>query len=265
MTASTLLNEPIRVIIEPEPAGGAWNMAVDEVLLESALRDGICTLRWYRWREPTLSLGYFQSPDDPLIDDRFTSLPVVRRLSGGGAILHDRELTYSCAIAPAHPLAAEPASLYMKMHAAIVGELARVGVEVAPRGIADKGLDGNFLCFSRGDANDLVLAGHKVLGSAQRRRRGAVLQHGSLLLERSPVAPEYPGIIDLSDVSPPVIDVMRLAAVTADVLGRKAQAGVLTNSEVDRATQLARQAIPTVPPATVVGSNAQLGRAATKS
>jgi lipoyl(octanoyl) transferase len=244
MTASTLWNEPIRVIVEPEPASGAWNMAVDEVLLESALQGGICTLRWYRWREPTLSLGYFQSPDDPLIDDRFADLPVVRRLTGGGAILHDRELTYSCAIGPGHPLAADPSSLYTAMHAAIVAELARVGVAVAPRGVADKGLDANFLCFSRGDANDLVMAGNKVLGSAQRRRRGAVLQHGSLLLERSPVAPEYPGISDLSEVPLTQIDVMRLAAVTADVLGRNAHAGVLTNSEVDRATQLARQAVP---------------------
>lgn len=244
MTASTLLREPIRVIVEAEPASGGWNMAVDEVLLESALRHGVCSLRWYRWREPTLSLGYFQSPDDPLIDDRFTGLPVVRRLSGGGAILHDRELTYSCAIAPRHPLAAEPGSLYTAMHAAIVAELARVGVGVAPRGVADKGLDANFLCFSRGDANDLVIAGHKVLGSAQRRRRGAVLQHGSLLLERSPVAPEYPGIAELSGVPASAIDVMRLVDVTTAVLGQAARPGVLTNSEVDLATQLARQTMP---------------------
>lgn len=264
MTASTLLSEPVRVIVESEPASGAWNMAVDEVLLESALRHGTCTLRWYRWREPTLSLGYFQSPDDPFIDDRFADLPVVRRLSGGGAILHDRELTYSCAIPPGHPLAAEPTSLYTTMHTAIVAELARVGVDVAPRGLPDKGLDANFLCFSRGDANDLVISGHKVLGSAQRRRRGAVLQHGSLLLERSPVAPEYPGIAELSGVSSSTIDLMRLAAATADVLGRTAQAGVLSNSEVDRAAQLARQAIPTAPSPTVVASSSQLGRVATK-
>jgi lipoyl(octanoyl) transferase len=255
---------PIRVIVEPEPASGAWNMAVDEVLLESALRGGICTLRWYRWREPTLSLGYFQSTDDPLIDDRFTGLPVVRRLSGGGAILHDRELTYSCALGPGHPLATEPGALYTAMHAAIITDLARVGVNVAPRGIADKGLDANFLCFSRGDANDLVIAGHKVLGSAQRRRRGAVLQHGSLLLERSPVAPEYPGITELSGVPASAIDVMRLAAATADVLGPDVQAAVLTNSEVDRVSQIARQAIPTAPPNTDFPSSSQFGRAATK-
>jgi lipoyl(octanoyl) transferase len=243
MNASALWSDPIRVIVEPEAASGVWNMAVDELLLESALRHGTCTLRWYRWREPTLSLGYFQSPDDPLIDDRFSALPVVRRLTGGGAILHDRELTYSCAIGPGHPLTADPASLYTAMHAAIVAELDRVGVAVAPRGVADKSLDANFLCFSRGDANDLVIAGHKVLGSAQRRRRGAVLQHGSLLLERSPVAPEYPGIAELSGVTASAIDVMRLAAATADVLGRTAQSGVLTNSEVDRVTQIARQAM----------------------
>lgn len=244
MTGASLPPQPIRVIVDSQPASGAWNMAVDEVLLESALRHGICTLRWYRWREPTLSLGYFQSPDDPLIDDRFCALPVVRRPSGGGAILHDRELTYSCAIGVQHPLAAEPASLYKTIHAAIVAELARVGVAVAPRGIADKGLDANFLCFSRGDANDLVIAGHKVLGSAQRRRRGAVLQHGSLLLERSPVAPEYPGIADLCGVAASAIEVSRLVEVTAAVLGQAARPGVLTNTEIDRVTQLVRQKMP---------------------
>jgi lipoyl(octanoyl) transferase len=243
MTGATTPPRPIRVIVDSRPASGAWNMAVDEVLLESALRDGICTLRWYRWQEPTLSLGYFQSPDDPLIDGRFASLPVVRRLSGGGAILHDRELTYSCAIGPQHPLASDPGSLYSAIHAALVAELQSTGVRVAPRGVVDKGLDGSFLCFSRTDANDLVIDGHKVLGSAQRRRRGAVLQHGSLLLERSPIAPEYPGIADLSAITLSAADAMRLVEATAAVLGRSAGVGVLTNSEIDRATQIARRGL----------------------
>jgi lipoyl(octanoyl) transferase len=241
MTDPSVPPESIRVIVDNRPASGAWNMAVDEVLLESALRNGICTLRWYRWQEPTLSLGYFQSPADPLIDQRFASLPVVRRLSGGGAILHDRELTYSCAIGPQHPLASDPGSLYSAIHAAIVAELQRVGVSIAPRGVADKERDASFLCFSRGDANDLVIAGHKVLGSAQRRRRGAVLQHGSLLLERSPVAPEYPGIADLTAIDLSTIDPMPLVEATAAVLGRASGPGLLTNSETDRATQIVRQ------------------------
>ena len=66
MTASPQQNEPIRVIVESEPMSGAWNMAIDEVLLESALRHGICTLRWYRWREPTLSLSPQREPSSAL-------------------------------------------------------------------------------------------------------------------------------------------------------------------------------------------------------
>jgi len=232
---------PLRLIVEDEPRSGAWNMAIDAVLLDSALQRDVCTLRWYAWEEPTLSLGYFQSPDDPLIDERFSQLPVVRRLSGGGAILHDRELTYSCALPAEHPLARDPSSLYASLHAAIVSTLQQHGIEVAPRGQGDRGLDVNFLCFSRGDANDLVIGGHKILGSAQRRRRGAVLQHGALLLERSPVAPEYPGITDLTGVAVTPEIRAQLVARTAAVIGQQDESGILTDEEVAAATRLARQ------------------------
>src|SRR5262245_32066382 len=86
----------VRLIIDP-PQKGAWNMAVDQALLESAAASGGVALRFYQWSEPTLSLGYFQpiaarSEHPPSLHS-----PVVRRASGGGAILHDRELTYSIA------------------------------------------------------------------------------------------------------------------------------------------------------------------------
>lgn len=235
---ATAWSDVVRVIVEDDANSGPWNMAVDEVLLESALSDGVCSLRWYRWREPTLSLGYFQSPDDPLIDEQFAGLARVRRLSGGGAILHDRELTYSCAIGSQHPLAAHPGELYRLMHATIVGVLENQDVHVAPRGASDRSLDANFLCFSRGDANDLVVDGHKVLGSAQRRRRGAVLQHGSLLLERSPVAPEYPGLLDLTGLVVDDAFCAALANATASVLGGRGERASLTPAEWLRACEL---------------------------
>ena len=78
-------------------------MAVDEALLESAVSQDICTLRWYRWKEPTISLGYFQSNETEVQNDTWKDLPRVRRLSGGGAILHHYELTYSFAIPACHP------------------------------------------------------------------------------------------------------------------------------------------------------------------
>ena len=193
-----------RVIIDPAPRSGSMNMAIDEVLLESALDREIHSLRFYQWSQPTLSLGYFQKPDDPDIPASLRKLPIVRRLSGGGAIVHDDEWTYSCAVPAKSPLAHVPSELYTRMHNAIVNVLHRHGIDAALRGDtkfpddAKQQNDNAFLCFTRGDPNDVMLAGHKILGSAQRRRRGAILQHGSLLWRASEHAPELPGICDLA-------------------------------------------------------------------
>ena len=244
MTAHSDDDAPIvRVLVDEQPASGAWNMAVDALLLEEAVSDGTCALRWYRWEEPTLSLGHFQRLDDPLIEGRFADLPRVRRLSGGGAILHDQELTYSCAVAAEHPLAGRPAAVYERMHAAIIGVLAEFGIAVQPRGRTDRAHDSNFLCFHRHDANDLVYGADKVLGSAQRRRRGAVLQHGSLVLRRSSVAPEFPGILDLCD-DPPAEETLLPALIdaTARVLGEQKTFDRLSDAECRRAADLSRQA-----------------------
>ena len=92
---------PIRCrLLIDAPERGVWNMAIDEALLESAADEScdLVTLRFYRWSEPTLSLGYFQSYEDRNSHEASRSLPVVRRSSGGGALVHDHEWTYSLAI-----------------------------------------------------------------------------------------------------------------------------------------------------------------------
>lgn len=233
----------VRLLVDEQPASGAWNMAVDEVLLTSAVQEGCCSLRWYRWQEATLSLGYFQQADDPLIEDRFDGLPRVRRLSGGGAILHERELTYACALGAHHALALRPLSLYAAMHDAIVRVLSEFGILLRARGETDRSRDAHFLCFNRGDANDLLYRAHKVLGSAQRRRRGAVLQHGSLLLWRSPAAPEFPGILDLCE-SPPQLDVLqaKLIEATTRIIGGTMSNAELTETERRLTSELAARA-----------------------
>ncbi len=187
-----------RVIVEPAPCSGSWNMAVDEVLLEAAAAGEACTLRIYEWDQATVSLGYFQSADDPSLESRFPRLPKVKRLSGGGAILHHHEVTYSMAIPDGHPLAVNPGVLYEEVHRRVIAMLAGLGVEVRLRGVPIQLATEPFLCFSRGDARDIVLGPHKIMGSAQRRRRGAVLQHGALLLSRSEHAPEFPGLAELA-------------------------------------------------------------------
>ena len=83
-----------RLIIDP-PAAGSWNMAVDEALLRSAGESRQLTLRVYQWEQPTLSLGYFQAHERPAEHAASQPCPVVRRATGGGAIVHDREITYS--------------------------------------------------------------------------------------------------------------------------------------------------------------------------
>lgn len=194
-------------------------MAVDEALLEAAAHEEVATLRLYQWQEPTLSLGYFQRSAERLAHTASRDAAVVRRQSGGGALIHDRELTYSLTLPAAHPWARDSQQLYYTVHRAIVGLLVRL---LGPRA-ADWTLDlraaGSdlpadaepFLCFQRRAAGDVIVAArgdrgdaltHKIVGSAQ-RRRGAVLQHGSVLLRTSPAAPELAGLCDITgaDVS----------------------------------------------------------------
>jgi lipoate-protein ligase A len=194
-------------------------MAVDQALLESAVAGAAPTVRWYAWDRPTISLGYFQSHEAARVDERFGQLPVVRRLSGGGAIVHHHELTYACTLPASHPLAAAHRTLYTGLHERIIAVLAEFGYQTQLRGKAVPGLREEFLCFRRGDDFDVVMAGQKILGSAQRRRKGAVLQHGSLILRRSEWAPEFPGIFDGGEHDIPVAELVdRLADQIARLL-----------------------------------------------
>jgi len=174
-------------------------MAVDEALLESAVSDQVCSLRWYRWDEPTISLGYFQENNSQEQNQLWEGLPRVRRLSGGGAILHHHELTYSFAIPASHPLAQSPPELYVTIHQPLIDVLAAHDLLVSFRGVSFRSAAEPFLCFGRGDERDLVYQGNKILGSAQRRRRGAIVQHGSLLLLTSQYAPDFPGLLNQVD------------------------------------------------------------------
>lgn len=189
-----------RVLIETEANPGSWNMAVDEALLESAANGDDCWLRWYRWSVATLSLGYFQPAEAASTVAHWNGLPVVRRLSGGGAILHHHEWTYSCAVPSVHRFSRVPPELYGKIHERMIAVLFSKGIDAQRRGISSEEQHEPFLCFGRGDSQDIVYRGHKILGSAQRRRRGAVIQHGSLLLRQSEYADEFPGLLDLVDV-----------------------------------------------------------------
>ena len=214
-------------------------MATDECLLETALAHDISTVRIYGWDQATVSLGYFQPPDDPDRMLRFGQLPTVRRLSGGGAILHHFEITYSIALGSSHPLAIEPGRLYQLAHEAINTELASLRLPTRLRGSDLKDGPEPFLCFSRGDKNDLVFGSAKIVGSAQRRRRGAVLQHGSLILRSSPHASEIRGIMDLAPNCLIPNDFRdRLGNAIAQRLGNSIESTELTDAELSRVNEL---------------------------
>ena len=192
---------PCRVLVNP-PESGAWNMAVDEVLLERTRVTDVPVFRLYGWEEATISLGYFQPS---AAAEPFCRLPLVRRLSGGGAIVHHHEITYSLCLPLGHSLAAKPNRLYRQVHAGLAGALGTLGVTLDLRGMLpdapEQRPDEPFLCFLRQNPDDLVLDGAKVVGSAQRRRRGALLQHGSVILATSPHAPDVVGIQELAGIA----------------------------------------------------------------
>ncbi|MGQ0552417.1 MAG: lipoate--protein ligase family protein [Planctomycetota bacterium] len=184
----------------------AFNMALDEVLLRGVLPTaqppGRPVLRLYTWDPPGLSLGWFQ-PREAFVELAARSGAVlVRRPTGGGAIHHEQELTFALVARPGEDgYPADTVAAYELVHAALAEALAAVGARVSPRG-AGRPLSTDpraaTLCFHDQTALDLVdERGRKVVGSAQRRRAGGVLHHGSLPLEVPALSPES-GAVNLA-------------------------------------------------------------------
>ena len=195
-----------------QPRDGVTNMAIDQALLESLVDEPVLTLRLYRWARPTVSLGYFQRHAELAEREELRGVDRVRRGSGGGAIVHDREWTYTLAV-PRAAYPCDPDCFYTDVHDAFADALKDAGVNArrhqrspapASGSAATEGHpesnakhDEPFHCFARRTADDLVFRGYKILGSAQRRSVGGLIQHGSLLCRASPFAPALPGIEDL--------------------------------------------------------------------
>ena len=190
-----------RLLIDP-PGPAGYNMAVDEALAESC-RTGASgpTLRLYGWDRLSISLGYFQRPEEVADFDRCRErgIPVVRRTTGGRAVYHHRDVTYSVvAPIPHPPFPPTIRGTYEVVARALFAGLAALGlrVEYHPRDPERprRGI-GSPLCFDSTSRDELTLDGKKVIGSAQRRWKTAFLQHGSILLAHDPAeaAPWFRG------------------------------------------------------------------------
>lgn len=174
-----------RLLITP-PARGAWNMAVDEAILGSAGRgQSLPTLRLYAWNPPCISLGYAQ-PFADVDAERLNARgwDVVRRATGGRAILHADELTYSAAAPLDHPLMQGTIlESYQRLAKALVSGARALGIPVEmAEGAPATGAAKGSVCFEVPSAYEIVTGGKKLIGSAQARKREGVLQHGTFPL-----------------------------------------------------------------------------------
>ncbi len=169
-------------LITQAPSKGSWNMAVDESMLIHCSQNQIPTLRFYKWEPPCLSLGYFQKTEE--IDLQACSekgIDVVRRPTGGRAVLHKNELTYSVTI----PLSILPGKLletYKTLSTALTKGLQKVGLPAQLTPAQKKLETSSAACFDVASSYEINSGGKKLIGSAQTRRGAALLQHGSIPL-----------------------------------------------------------------------------------
>lgn len=180
-------------ILPFERAAAAKNMAIDEAVFRKNIRgESPPTLRFYGWRSPALSIGYFQDYRKEVDDEacRKFGVEVVRRPTGGKAVLHERELTYAV-VAGADTGLFPPDILktYLVIGRCLAEGLAGVGIRAEMKEDGRRPPDGALpsACFSFPSRYELLVGDRKICGSAQMRSQGAFLQHGSLLTAFDPL------------------------------------------------------------------------------
>ncbi|SDW30901.1 lipoate-protein ligase A [Marininema mesophilum] len=180
-------------LIQSGMKNSAENMAIDEAIL-IAHSEGKTppTIRFYGWNPATLSIGYFQKVDKEVDRDVIKEKGVgfVRRLTGGRAVLHDQELTYSVTLSEEYPgMPTSVTESYRVISQGLLEGFRNLGLEgeMVPLDTKEEQAKykslGSAACFDSPSNYELVVEGRKIAGSAQTRQRGAILQHGSILLD----------------------------------------------------------------------------------
>lgn len=246
-------------VLRDAPADGAWNMAADEAIAH-AVGAGLApsTMRFYGWSRPTVSLGYLQRSEGAvdLAACRRLGIDIVRRPTGGRAVLHARELTYSVAV----PLDGawgdlSVAESFSRVGEALVAGLRRLGVAATIGGGKSARSDPprTDVCFQLRRMPAILVSGKKLVGSAQRRWRRSLLQHGSILLGFDPamqraVFPDWRdpvgGVTWLGTLlgEIPCRDTLEtaLTAGWVEATGTRCASGSLTEHERGRTEELAQ-------------------------
>ncbi len=215
---------------------GPKQMAIDHSLLLHTQQDQKPRLRFYFWQNPTISLGYFQ--DYSKFIDTYPdlkSLDIVRRITGGGAILHDKEITYSITIPAKSPLHSKPPIyLYTLIHQAIIEALSETfeihNLTLRPKIKNHRNIKSEpEFCFARSAPTDIIAKQGKVVGSAQRRTKLALLQHGSIIYDSQ--FPQHP-VLPLSKLLPQETfsqtTISKLCTQLASNIAKKLHANLIT-------------------------------------
>lgn len=159
------------------PSASAFNMALDEALLEAVSQLGKPVLRFYGWTEPAATFGYFQRIAD--VEQATPLRPLIRRPTGGGIVPHDADWTYSLAFPPGHEWYESSAEeSYRRVHEWVQLAFAQLGVATEVASAAKKSVPGQ--CFVGHERSDLLWHGRKIAGAAQRRNRLGLLIQGSV-------------------------------------------------------------------------------------
>ncbi|QSZ27271.1 lipoate--protein ligase family protein [Aceticella autotrophica] len=174
-------------LIHIEKHNAFKNMAIDEAIM-TACREGKVppTLRFYTWDPPGLSLGYFQKYDKEVNEAmcKKFGVDIVRRPTGGRAVLHDAELTYSFVIPEVNDyLDKTIMGSYKKISEALIRGLKHTGIDANNVHKAEQGKSLSAACFDAPSWYEIVVEGKKLVGSAQTRNEGMLLQHGSIVID----------------------------------------------------------------------------------
>jgi len=185
------MNHPVWRLIRSGRRSPAENMAVDEAILTN-VSEGKAppTVRFYGWQPAALSVGYFQRAEEEvdIAEVLRRGLGFVRRPTGGRAVLHDNELTYSVAVPESHPdMPGTVSAAYRLLSEGLLAGFRRLGLDARMASLADgrktEAAAGSAACFDSPSWYELVVEGRKTAGSAQLRHKGSILQHGSVPLE----------------------------------------------------------------------------------
>jgi lipoate-protein ligase A len=165
------------LVLNSGKCDAAFNMALDEALLENVSQIGKPILRFYGWTEPAATFGYFQKYSEV---ERATLLrPLIRRPTGGGIVPHDSDWTYSFAVPPNHEwYALKAIESYRRIHEWIQSAFAKLKIETELAPSCKKSLPGQ--CFIGHEKFDLLWRGKKIAGAAQRRNKSGLLIQGSV-------------------------------------------------------------------------------------